>query len=97
MSRGGYSEVPPTLQLVCPSWAQTRSSLHFRERFGCCALMNFWPPYNSTVHYHRSDDSNQQLLEYCSLNWGASAPTTLSILDAVQRRAIRLIGDPALT
>nr|CAH7713577.1 unnamed protein product [Callosobruchus chinensis] len=31
-------------------------------------------------------------LEYCSLTWGAAA----SILDAVQRRAIRLIGDPAL-
>nr|CAH7734441.1 unnamed protein product [Callosobruchus chinensis] len=28
--------------------------------------------------------------------WGAAAPTALSILDAVQRRAIRLIGDPAL-
>nr|CAH7720734.1 unnamed protein product [Callosobruchus chinensis] len=27
----------------------------------------------------------------------AAAPTTLFILDAVQRRAIRLIGDPALT
>nr|CAH7714768.1 unnamed protein product [Callosobruchus chinensis] len=36
-------------------------------------------------------------LEYCSHIWGATAPTTLSILDAVQRRAIRLIGDPALT
>nr|CAH7751574.1 unnamed protein product [Callosobruchus chinensis] len=35
-------------------------------------------------------------LEYCSHIWGAAAPTTLSILDAVQRRAIRLIGDPAL-
>nr|CAH7750868.1 unnamed protein product [Callosobruchus chinensis] len=34
--------------------------------------------------------------EYCSHIWGAAAPTTLSILDAVQRRAIRLIGDPAL-
>nr|CAH7750440.1 unnamed protein product [Callosobruchus chinensis] len=34
---------------------------------------------------------------YCSHIWGAAAPTTLSILDAVQRRAIRLIGDPALT
>nr|CAH7753859.1 unnamed protein product [Callosobruchus chinensis] len=31
-------------------------------------------------------------LEYCSHIWGAAAPTTLSILDAVQRRAIRLIG-----
>nr|CAH7737350.1 unnamed protein product [Callosobruchus chinensis] len=37
------------------------------------------------------------ILEYCSHIWGAAAPTTLSILDAVQRRAIRLIGDPALT
>nr|CAH7757743.1 unnamed protein product [Callosobruchus chinensis] len=36
-------------------------------------------------------------LEYCSRIWGAAAPTTLSILDAVQKRAIRLIGDPALT
>nr|CAH7733543.1 unnamed protein product [Callosobruchus chinensis] len=36
-------------------------------------------------------------LEYCSDIWGAAAPTTLSVLDAVQRRAIRIIGDPALT
>nr|CAH7735215.1 unnamed protein product [Callosobruchus chinensis] len=38
-------------------------------------------------------------LVYCSHIWGAAArtPTTLPILDAVQRRAIRLIGDPALT
>nr|CAH7725917.1 unnamed protein product [Callosobruchus chinensis] len=36
-------------------------------------------------------------LEYCSHIWEAAAPTTLSILDAVQRRTIRLIGDPALT
>nr|CAH7762552.1 unnamed protein product [Callosobruchus chinensis] len=36
-------------------------------------------------------------LEYCSHIWGAAAPTTWSILDAIQRRAIRLIGDPALT
>nr|CAH7717529.1 unnamed protein product [Callosobruchus chinensis] len=36
-------------------------------------------------------------LEYCSHIWGAAAPTTLTILDAVQKRAIRLIGDPALT
>nr|CAH7733821.1 unnamed protein product [Callosobruchus chinensis] len=36
-------------------------------------------------------------LEYCSHIWKAAAPSSLSILDAVQRRAIRLIGDPALT
>nr|CAH7727336.1 unnamed protein product [Callosobruchus chinensis] len=35
-------------------------------------------------------------MDYCSHIWGAAAPT-LSILDAIQRRAIRLIGDPALT
>nr|CAH7768999.1 unnamed protein product [Callosobruchus chinensis] len=36
-------------------------------------------------------------MEYFSHIWGAHAPTTMSILDTVQRRAIRLIGDPALT
>nr|CAH7767255.1 unnamed protein product [Callosobruchus chinensis] len=36
-------------------------------------------------------------LEYCSHIWRAAACTTLSIVDAVQRTAIRLIGDPALT
>nr|CAH7712152.1 unnamed protein product [Callosobruchus chinensis]CAH7739199.1 unnamed protein product [Callosobruchus chinensis] len=36
-------------------------------------------------------------LEYFSDIWGPAAPTTLSIIDVVQRRAIRLIGDPALT
>nr|CAH7761050.1 unnamed protein product [Callosobruchus chinensis] len=35
-------------------------------------------------------------LECCHI-WGAAGPTNLSILDAVQRTAIRLIGDPALT
>nr|CAH7764196.1 unnamed protein product [Callosobruchus chinensis] len=36
-------------------------------------------------------------LENCSHIWRAAVPTTLSIFDALQRRAIRLIGDPALT
>nr|CAH7725655.1 unnamed protein product [Callosobruchus chinensis] len=31
-------------------------------------------------------------LEYCSHIWGDAAPSALSILDAVQRRAIRLTG-----
>nr|CAH7765104.1 unnamed protein product [Callosobruchus chinensis] len=35
-------------------------------------------------------------LEYCSRILGVAAPNTLSILDAVQRRATRLIGDPTL-
>nr|CAH7733760.1 unnamed protein product [Callosobruchus chinensis] len=35
-------------------------------------------------------------LEYCSPIWGAAASTTLSILDAAQRRTIRLISYPAL-
>nr|CAH7732333.1 unnamed protein product [Callosobruchus chinensis] len=37
------------------------------------------------------------ILEYCSHIWGAAALITLPILDVVQRRAINLIGDPALT
>nr|CAH7735185.1 unnamed protein product [Callosobruchus chinensis] len=36
-------------------------------------------------------------MEYWSHIWGAAALTTLYILDVVQRRAIRLIGGPALT
>ncbi|CAH1953833.1 unnamed protein product [Acanthoscelides obtectus] len=36
-------------------------------------------------------------LEYCSHIWGTAAPTTLSMLDAVQRRAVRLIDDSSLT
>ncbi|CAH1958849.1 unnamed protein product [Acanthoscelides obtectus] len=36
-------------------------------------------------------------LKYCSHIWGAAAPTTLSMLDAVQRRAVRLINDSSLT
>nr|CAH7715305.1 unnamed protein product [Callosobruchus chinensis] len=36
-------------------------------------------------------------LEYCSHIWGAAAPTTLSILDAVQRKVIGLFCDPVLT
>nr|CAH7744696.1 unnamed protein product [Callosobruchus chinensis] len=36
-------------------------------------------------------------LEYCSHIWGAASPTTLCLPDAVQRMAIRLISDPALT
>nr|CAH7748836.1 unnamed protein product [Callosobruchus chinensis] len=36
------------------------------------------------------------ILEYCSHIWGDAALTTLSVLDAVQRRAIQLIGNPAL-
>ncbi|CAH2011182.1 unnamed protein product [Acanthoscelides obtectus] len=34
---------------------------------------------------------------YCSHAWGAAAPTILSLLDAVQRRAVRLIDDSSLT
>nr|CAH7739014.1 unnamed protein product [Callosobruchus chinensis] len=48
---------------------------------------NFLTLYNAQI---------RPRLEYCSHIWGASAPTTLLTLDAVQRRAIRLIGDPAL-
>ena len=36
-------------------------------------------------------------LEYCSNIWGAAPPTTLGILDAIERKAVRLINDPTLT
>src|SRR3978361_2310049 len=36
-------------------------------------------------------------LEYCSHIWSSAPKHTLNMLDSVQRRAIRLIGNPALT
>ena len=36
-------------------------------------------------------------LEYCSHVWGDASLSTLSILDSIQNRAVRLIGDEALT
>ena len=36
-------------------------------------------------------------MEYCSHVWGAAPPSTLSILDSIERKAIRLIDDPVLT
>nr|CAH7765017.1 unnamed protein product [Callosobruchus chinensis] len=56
--------------------------------------------YSTYSTFHEKNKTILQIrpsLEYCSNIWRAAAPTTLSILDAVQRRAIRLIGDPALT
>ena len=35
-------------------------------------------------------------MEYCSHVWGAAPPSTLGILDSIQKRAIRLINDPGL-
>nr|CAH7737137.1 unnamed protein product [Callosobruchus chinensis] len=54
----------------------------------------YFSPSNLLTLYKAQIKSS---LEYCSYIWGAATPTTLFILDAVQRRAIRLIGDPALT
>ena len=36
-------------------------------------------------------------LKYCSYVWRAAPPSTLGILDSIQRKAIRLIDDPVLT
>ena len=36
-------------------------------------------------------------LEYCSHLWRGASKHLLNTLDAIQRRAIRLLGDPALT
>nr|CAH7737493.1 unnamed protein product [Callosobruchus chinensis] len=54
----------------------------------------YFPPSNLLTLYKTQIRPS---LEYCSHIWGAAAPTSLSILDAVQRGAIRLIGDPTLT
>nr|CAH7713599.1 unnamed protein product [Callosobruchus chinensis] len=53
----------------------------------------YFSPCNLLLHKAQIRPS----LDYCSHIWGAAAPTTLSIFNAIQRRAIRLIGDPALT
>nr|CAH7739158.1 unnamed protein product [Callosobruchus chinensis] len=55
---------------------------------------NYFSPSNLLTLYKAQIRPS---LEYCLHILGAAAPTTLSILDAVQRRAFRLIGDPALT
>nr|CAH7769906.1 unnamed protein product [Callosobruchus chinensis] len=49
----------------------------------------YFSPSNLLTLYQAQ---KQPSLEYFSHMWGAAAPTTLSILDAVQRRAIRLIA-----
>nr|CAH7713801.1 unnamed protein product [Callosobruchus chinensis] len=52
---------------------------------------------SSTITPSHAKAQIRPSLEYCSHIWGAAAPTTLFILVAVQRRAIRLIGDQVLT
>nr|CAH7758873.1 unnamed protein product [Callosobruchus chinensis] len=64
-----------------------------------CTLSNkrsrkFFSPSNLLTLYKAQIRSS---LENCSHVWGAAAPTTLSILGAVQRRVVRLPGDLALT
>nr|CAH7712236.1 unnamed protein product [Callosobruchus chinensis] len=67
---------------VSCSWEKARISI---QSF---SPSNFLTLYKSQI---------RPSLENCSHICGAAAPTTLSILDAVQRRAIGLIGDPAVT
>nr|CAH7716967.1 unnamed protein product [Callosobruchus chinensis] len=45
----------------------------------------YFSPYNPLTPYKAQI---RPCLEYCSHFWGAAAHTTLSVLDAVQRRAI---------
>nr|CAH7723706.1 unnamed protein product [Callosobruchus chinensis] len=54
----------------------------------------FFSPSNLFTLYEAQIKTS---LKYCSHIWGGAASYTLSILDAAQKRAIRLIGDPALT
>nr|CAH7757747.1 unnamed protein product [Callosobruchus chinensis] len=57
-------------------------------------VRKYFSPFNLLTLYKAQIRPS---LYYCSHIWGATAPTALSILDASQRRAIRLIGDPAST
>ncbi|VEN62450.1 unnamed protein product [Callosobruchus maculatus] len=66
-------------------WVAYRYLFRARKYFSPCNLLTL---YKAQI---------RPCLEYCSHVWRAAAPTTLSVLDAVQRRALRLIGDPALT
>nr|CAH7767665.1 unnamed protein product [Callosobruchus chinensis] len=59
-----------------------------------CTARNFFSPSKLLTLYKAQIRPS---LGYCSHIWGAPAPTTLSILNAVHRRYIRLIGDRALT
>nr|CAH7733037.1 unnamed protein product [Callosobruchus chinensis] len=68
--------------------------LHINDQEPAKRARKYFSPSNLLTLYKAQIRPS---LEYCSHIWGAAAPTTLSILDAVQRRAIRLIGDPALT
>nr|CAH7721038.1 unnamed protein product [Callosobruchus chinensis] len=61
---------------------------------GITKNMKYFSPSNLLTLYKAQIRPS---LECCSHIWGAATPTTLAILDAVQRRAIRLIGDPDLT
>nr|CAH7757873.1 unnamed protein product [Callosobruchus chinensis] len=82
-----YSDTNDLLEISWPTshMCGANSSIHF---VGLMSLL---------LIFRRHSINCGMCLEYCSHIWGAAAPTTLSILDAVQRRAIRLIGDPALT
>ncbi|CAH2004529.1 unnamed protein product [Acanthoscelides obtectus] len=61
---------------------------------------NWFERMQMCINLRTSKDNKTQIrpmLEYCSLVWGAAAPTTLFMLDAVQSRAVQLIDDPFLT
>ncbi|CAH1975825.1 unnamed protein product [Acanthoscelides obtectus] len=59
-----------------------------------CRAKKYFSPHDLLTLYKAQIRPS---LEYCSHIWGAAAPTTLSMLDAVQRRAVRLIDDSSLT
>nr|CAH7763908.1 unnamed protein product [Callosobruchus chinensis] len=77
----------------CPSEHSVLMNIQALPRSHSFKARKFFSPSNLLSLYK---DQIRPSLQYCSHIWGA-APTTLSILDAVKRRAIRLIGDPALT
>nr|CAH7731962.1 unnamed protein product [Callosobruchus chinensis] len=77
------------------SLSQAFRSQHYRKKLGYLfRARKYFSPSNFLTLYKAQIRPS---LEYCSHIWGAVTPTTFSIFDAVQRRAIRLNGDTALT
>ncbi|CAH1995549.1 unnamed protein product [Acanthoscelides obtectus] len=67
------------------------------ELMQMCINLQIWKQWgcNNLVQFNAS--KLYPSLEYCSHVWGAAAPIILLLLDAVQRRAVRLIDDSSLT
>ncbi|CAH2007806.1 unnamed protein product [Acanthoscelides obtectus] len=81
---------------VITAWGRNNLVQFNASKTQYCTLTNkrYFSPHVSLTLYKAQIRPS---LEYCSHVWGAAAPTTLFRLDAVHRRAVRLIDDCSLT